>query len=134
MTLATAPASSSALSLDLIITCADGLEAPLQTELTSFGITSEIKSTGRLSVTGDLRDLYTICLWSRVASRVLMLIKRKNINMDAFSEFLIGNWKDRMTTRLYFQRMESWNKVCAEDDQNRLKYEDNDMNKSINKG
>ena len=76
------PAASAELSLDLIITCADGLEAPLQTELTSFGIASEIKSTGRLAVTGTLRDLYTICLWSRVASRVLMLIKRKNINTE----------------------------------------------------
>ena len=76
------PATSAELSLDLIITCADGLEAPLQTELTSFGIVSDIKSTGRLAVTGTLRDLYTICLWSRVASRVLMLIKRKNINAE----------------------------------------------------
>ena len=76
------PVASAELSLDLIITCADGLEAPLQTELTSFGIASEIKSTGRLAVTGTLRDLYTICLWSRVASRVLMLIKRKNINTE----------------------------------------------------
>ena len=41
------------LSLDLIITCADGLEAPLQTELSSFGIASEMKSTGRLAVTGS---------------------------------------------------------------------------------
>ena len=76
------PAASAELSLDLIITCADGLEAPLQTELTSFDIASDIKSTGRLAVTGTLRDLYTICLWSRVASRVLMLIKRKNINAE----------------------------------------------------
>ena len=76
------PAATAELSFNLIITCADGLEAPLQTELTSFGIVSDIKSTGRLAVTGTLRDLYTICLWSRVASRVLMLIKRKNINAE----------------------------------------------------
>ena len=82
MTEHTSPAASPSLMLDLIVTCADGLEAPLQTELTSFGIASEIKSTGRLTVTGSLKDLYTICLWSRVASRVLMLIKRKNINAE----------------------------------------------------
>lgn len=67
---------------DFIITCADGLEAPLQTELSSFGITSDIKSTGRLAARGPLADLYTICLWSRVASRVLLLIKRRNINSE----------------------------------------------------
>ncbi len=89
------------LSLDLIITCADGLEAPLQIELSSFGIASEIKSTGRLAVTGSLRDLYTICLWSRVASRVLMLIKRKNINTEYdVAEQLYGlaksvNWTEQ---------------------------------------
>ncbi|WP_435978841.1 bifunctional 23S rRNA (guanine(2069)-N(7))-methyltransferase RlmK/23S rRNA (guanine(2445)-N(2))-methyltransferase RlmL [Psychrobacter sp. DM4] len=90
MTEPTAPASmtvsasvtSPDLSYDFVITCADGLETPLQTELDSFGIASDIKSTGRLSVNGTLRDLYTICLWSRVASRVLMLIKRKNLNTE----------------------------------------------------
>ncbi|WP_201527562.1 bifunctional 23S rRNA (guanine(2069)-N(7))-methyltransferase RlmK/23S rRNA (guanine(2445)-N(2))-methyltransferase RlmL [Psychrobacter frigidicola] len=101
-------ASSPALSLDLIITCADGLESPLQTELTSFGITSEIKSTGRLTVTGTLRDLYTICLWSRVASRVLMLIKRKNINAEYdVAEQLYGlaksvNWTEQFNLEQTF--------------------------------
>lgn len=96
------------LSLDLIITCADGLEAPLQIELSSFGIASEIKSTGRLAVTGSLRDLYTICLWSRVASRVLMLIKRKNINTEYdVAEQLYGlaksvNWTEQFSLEQTF--------------------------------
>ncbi|WP_218689456.1 bifunctional 23S rRNA (guanine(2069)-N(7))-methyltransferase RlmK/23S rRNA (guanine(2445)-N(2))-methyltransferase RlmL [Psychrobacter sp. BF1] len=95
------PVAAPDLALELIITCADGLEAPLQTELTSFGIASEIKSTGRLNVNGSLRDLYTICLWSRVASRVLMLIKRKNINAEYdVAEQLYGlaksiNWTEQ---------------------------------------
>ncbi|MEC5209089.1 23S rRNA (guanine2445-N2)-methyltransferase / 23S rRNA (guanine2069-N7)-methyltransferase [Psychrobacter sp. PL15] len=108
MTEQNTPASSLALSLDLIITCADGLEAPLQTELTSLGITSEIKSTGRLTVTGTQRDLYTICLWSRVASRVLMLIKRKNINAEYdVAEQLYGlaksvNWTEQFNLEQTF--------------------------------
>ncbi|WP_352259356.1 bifunctional 23S rRNA (guanine(2069)-N(7))-methyltransferase RlmK/23S rRNA (guanine(2445)-N(2))-methyltransferase RlmL [Psychrobacter sp. TB55-MNA-CIBAN-0194] len=112
MTETTAPstlvAASPELSLDLIITCADGLEAPLQTELTSFGIASEIKSTGRLAVTGTLRDLYTICLWSRVASRVLMLIKRKNINAEYdVAEQIYGlaksvNWTEQFSLEQTF--------------------------------
>lgn len=105
MTETTSPASSTAsspaLSLELIVTCADGLEAPLQTELTSFGIQSDIKSTGRLAVIGGLRDLYTICLWSRVTSRVLLPIKRKNINTEYdVAEQLYGlaksvNWTEQ---------------------------------------
>ncbi|MBH0064293.1 bifunctional 23S rRNA (guanine(2069)-N(7))-methyltransferase RlmK/23S rRNA (guanine(2445)-N(2))-methyltransferase RlmL [Psychrobacter sp. SZ93C1] len=112
MTETTAPstlvAASPELSLDLIITCADGLEAPLQTELTSFGIASEVKSTGRLAVTGTLRDLYTICLWSRVASRVLMLIKRKNINAEYdVAEQIYGlaksvNWTEQFSLEQTF--------------------------------
>lgn len=73
---------SQSSQFDFIITCADGLEMPLQTELSSFGITSDIKSTGRLAIRGTLADLYTICLWSRVASRVLLLLKRRNINSE----------------------------------------------------
>ena len=101
-------ASSATLSLNLIITCADGLEIPLQTELSSFGIDSDIKSTGRLTVTGSLRDLYTICLWSRVASRVLMLIKRKNINTEYdVAEQLYGlaksvNWTEQFNLEQTF--------------------------------
>ncbi|WP_201575165.1 bifunctional 23S rRNA (guanine(2069)-N(7))-methyltransferase RlmK/23S rRNA (guanine(2445)-N(2))-methyltransferase RlmL [Psychrobacter sp. H8-1] len=101
-------ASSQTMSLNLIVTCADGLEAPLQTELTSFGIASEIKSTGRLTVTGTLPDLYTICLWSRVASRVLMLIKRKNINTEYdVAEQLYGlaksiNWTEQFSLEQTF--------------------------------
>ncbi|WP_227430068.1 bifunctional 23S rRNA (guanine(2069)-N(7))-methyltransferase RlmK/23S rRNA (guanine(2445)-N(2))-methyltransferase RlmL [Psychrobacter sp. I-STPA6b] len=67
---------------DIVVTCADGLEAPLQTELTTLGITSHISSTGRLSVSATLVQIYQICLWSRVASRVLLPIKRRNINTE----------------------------------------------------
>lgn len=88
---------------DFIITCADGLETPLQTELTSFGIDSDIKSTGRLAVRGSLTELYTICLWSRVASRVLLPLKRRNINKEYdIAEQLYGlaksiDWTEEMT-------------------------------------
>ncbi len=108
MTAPNTPASSPALSLDLVITCADGLELPLQTELDSFGIASEIKSTGRLTVSATLKDLYTICLWSRVASRVLMLIKRKNINTEYdVAEQLYGlaksiNWTEQFSLEQTF--------------------------------
>lgn len=67
---------------DLMVTCADGLEAPLQTELTAFGIASQHLSTGRLAVSVTLQQLYHICLWSRVASRVLIPLKKKNINTE----------------------------------------------------
>lgn len=67
---------------DLVVTCADGLEEPLQKELQSFGIDGEIAATGRVKVLVSLSQLYQMCLWSRVASRILLPIKRQNINTD----------------------------------------------------
>ena len=76
------PQTTSLQTFAIVITCADGLEAALQTELTTLGIVSDISSTGRLNVTATLAQIYSICLWSRVASRVLLPIKRRNINSD----------------------------------------------------
>lgn len=67
---------------DILVTCADGLEAPLQTELASMEIDCELKGTGRIAVNATLEQIYKICLWSRVASRVLLPIKKRNINKD----------------------------------------------------
>ena len=56
----------------VIVTCADGLEAALQIELNSFGLLSDVLRAGRVAVIVDLAKFYHICLYSRVASRVLL--------------------------------------------------------------
>ncbi|MEC7120403.1 MAG: bifunctional 23S rRNA (guanine(2069)-N(7))-methyltransferase RlmK/23S rRNA (guanine(2445)-N(2))-methyltransferase RlmL [Pseudomonadota bacterium] len=56
------------------ITCADGLEALLTDELTELGAQIEQRVQGRIVVTGSLETAYRICLWSRLASRVLLPI------------------------------------------------------------
>lgn len=66
----------------IIITCANGLEIPLQTELNSFNIHTDIKQTGRLTADLTLAQIYQICLWSRVTSRVLLPLGKKNINTE----------------------------------------------------
>ena len=66
----------------IVITCADGLEIPLQTELASFGIDTQIERTGRLMATLTLAQIYQVCLWSLVASRVLLPLGKKNINPE----------------------------------------------------
>lgn len=55
-----------------VITCADGLEQALVIELESFGLVPQILRAGRVLVSLNLRQLYHICLFSRVASRVLL--------------------------------------------------------------
>lgn len=74
--------STSTTIHDIIITCADGLETALHSELTLFGISADIQATGRLSAKLSLEQIYQICLWSRVASRVLLPLGKKNINPE----------------------------------------------------
>lgn len=54
------------------ITCAAGLESSLLIELDTLGITAAIEQTGRITADMTLQQFYEVCLWSRVASRVLL--------------------------------------------------------------
>lgn len=61
-------------AFDVVITCADGLENALLIELDLFGLVGQVVRTGRVRVGVSLADFYKICLYSRVASRVLLPI------------------------------------------------------------
>jgi len=65
--------SSSRLS-NYWVTCADGLETLLQEELQGLGIEQIERFPGRLVFKGTLEQAYRICMWSRLASRVLLPI------------------------------------------------------------
>ncbi|WP_374252778.1 bifunctional 23S rRNA (guanine(2069)-N(7))-methyltransferase RlmK/23S rRNA (guanine(2445)-N(2))-methyltransferase RlmL [Acinetobacter brisouii] len=56
------------------VTCADGLETLLQEELQELGVQHIERLAGRLIFKGTLEHAYRICMWSRLASRVLMPI------------------------------------------------------------
>lgn len=53
------------------VTCADGLETLLQEELEGLGVQNIERFPGRLVFKGTLEHAYSICMWSRLASRVL---------------------------------------------------------------
>ena len=55
-----------------IATVARGLEAPLAAELQSLGLDGVKEGKGHVAFGGDLSAGYRACLWSRVASRVLL--------------------------------------------------------------
>ena len=61
MTQAVHPTPQAALppkpTFAIVITCADGLELPLQTELASFGIEAVIDRTGRLNANLTLEKI-----------------------------------------------------------------------------
>jgi len=56
------------------VTCADGLENLLQEEIYDLGVSEVERFPGRLVFKGTLEHAYKICMWSRLASRVLMPI------------------------------------------------------------
>lgn len=66
--------SFTSTAFDVVITCADGLENALMIELGTLGLCGKILRTGRVQVNVSLDKFYQICLYSRVASRVLLPI------------------------------------------------------------
>lgn len=61
---------------DLFVTCTRFLEDQLMEELFTLGARETVKSTAGVSCRGDLETAYRICLWSRIAGRVLLKIAR----------------------------------------------------------
>jgi len=56
------------------VTCADGLEQLLEEEIEQLGSKVTERKAGRLIIEGTLETAYRICMWSRLASRVLLPI------------------------------------------------------------
>jgi 23S rRNA (guanine2445-N2)-methyltransferase / 23S rRNA (guanine2069-N7)-methyltransferase len=61
--------------LPLFVTCPRGVEPLLVTELAGFGVTQMKERPGGVAGVGDRTAAYRACLWSRLASRVLMPLK-----------------------------------------------------------
>jgi 23S rRNA (guanine2445-N2)-methyltransferase / 23S rRNA (guanine2069-N7)-methyltransferase len=59
-------------TLPLFVTCPRGLEPLLVTELTDLGALEAKERRGGVACKGPLETAYRACLWSRLASRVLM--------------------------------------------------------------
>ena len=63
----------------LTVTCATGLESLLISELEQLSIRVLEKTPGAVAVQTDLQSAYKVCLFSRVASRVLWKIAEKSV-------------------------------------------------------
>ena len=62
--------------MEFFATCGYGIEAILGDELRGLGIQSVRPLNGGVSFRGELRDAYRALLWSRVASRILLVLAR----------------------------------------------------------
>ncbi|MEM9693457.1 MAG: THUMP domain-containing protein [Myxococcota bacterium] len=59
-----------------VATCAPGLEAPLARELAALGLDVVREDAQAVHFGGPLEAGYRVCLWSRIASRVLLFLRR----------------------------------------------------------
>lgn len=62
--------------LELFCRCAWGFERLLSDELGELGLRHVRPLHGGVAFAGDLRDAYTACMWSRVATRVQLVLSR----------------------------------------------------------
>tara|TARA_R110002111_G_scaffold13929_4_gene38587 strand:- start:1407 stop:3608 length:2202 start_codon:yes stop_codon:yes gene_type:complete len=80
------------------VTAARGMLPLLAQELASMGIKETKQEQGNIRFTGSLEDAYRVCLWSRVAIRVLMPIAR--FNADSTDALYAGitalPWEDHI--------------------------------------
>lgn len=59
---------------NIFVTCPAGMEQLLNNELTQAGMNVVRETAGGVYCRGDLQATYRICLWSRVANRVLLTL------------------------------------------------------------
>ena len=62
--------------MEFVATCPKGFERLLADELRSLGVPQVRPLAGQVSFGGALTDAYRVCLWSRLASRVLAVLAR----------------------------------------------------------
>ena len=77
-------------------TCAKGVEDLLQRELEWQGIENSKLQTGGVAFTGNIEAAFRVCLWSRVASRILLQLKSFEISNDdeLYREVISIDWSE----------------------------------------
>lgn len=61
---------------ELFLTCPKGLEGLLAEEATTLGLQDTREHTSTIRGSADMETAYRLCLWSRLANRVLLVLKR----------------------------------------------------------
>ena len=62
--------------MEFYASCPEGFEVALADELRALGLRQVRRLKGRVTFTGETSDAYRACLWSRLASRVFVLLDR----------------------------------------------------------
>lgn len=91
--------------LDFLVTTSRGLDDLLLTELQDLCPHLQFKNKpGQVLFNGELEDAYTICLWSRLANRVLLQLASGDINSaeDLYQIASSINWSSHFTVEQDF--------------------------------
>ncbi|MDN5873515.1 MAG: THUMP domain-containing protein, partial [Sinobacteraceae bacterium] len=80
----------------LFVTCPRGMEALLAAELENLGGAAPRQKAGGVATAAETADIYRICLWSRLASRVLLpLVQFETPDADAlYNAARAINWPE----------------------------------------
>ena len=81
-------------------TCPKGIEEILQHEIVSLGIPKVKQTRSGVYFKGDLRAAYKVCLWSRLANRVLLPLARFDAKTpdDLYSQvYDLIQWNDHLS-------------------------------------
>lgn len=68
------------MSIKLFASCPKGVEILLQEELATLGAGAFRQTVGGIYCEAEFEDIYRICLWSRLANRVVWLLEQINVN------------------------------------------------------
>ncbi len=80
-------------------TCSKGVEDLVQKELALVGISDTKIHTGGVAFKSTIENACKVCLWSRVASRILLQLKEFEISSDddLYSEIISINWAEHFS-------------------------------------
>ena len=65
--------------LNLLATCPKGIEGLLADELTALGAEPGKTTVAGVYFSADQATAYRVCLWSRLANRVILLLARESL-------------------------------------------------------
>ncbi|MDU9413034.1 bifunctional 23S rRNA (guanine(2069)-N(7))-methyltransferase RlmK/23S rRNA (guanine(2445)-N(2))-methyltransferase RlmL [Pseudomonas sp. zfem005] len=84
---------------ELFLTCPKSLEGLLLEEATSLGLVEAREQVAAIRGQGDLETAYRLCLWSRLANRVLLVLKRFPVQNaeDLYQGVLDVDWHDHLS-------------------------------------
>ncbi|MBA1189418.1 bifunctional 23S rRNA (guanine(2069)-N(7))-methyltransferase RlmK/23S rRNA (guanine(2445)-N(2))-methyltransferase RlmL [Pseudomonas entomophila] len=83
---------------ELYLTCPKGLEGLLAEEARTLGLLEVREHTSAIRGSADMETAYRLCLWSRLANRVLLVLERFSMNNaeDLYHGVQGVDWQDHL--------------------------------------